>query len=82
MNLFRYIREYYKVPAKRLGAVTYRGRLAKITSAHGPHLRIKFVFGSGSKRPLVVHPTDPALIYLKPCQCEEFDYCETHGSRP
>ena len=51
----QYIRETYKVPAKRGGRVRYQGKsLGTITSARGPHLRIRL---DGEKRPGIYHPT-------------------------
>jgi hypothetical protein len=49
-----YIRKAYGVPAKRGGRVRYRGREGTITSACGPHLRVRF---DGDKRTSILHPT-------------------------
>jgi len=57
-----YIRSAYKVPAKRGQRVRYTGdkgpnavaRLGTITSAAGPHLRIRM---DGESYSLIYHPT-------------------------
>ena len=54
-----YIRNYYAVPAKRRGKVTYKGQLGTITGASGPHVRMRL---DGEKRIRSYHPMD--LIYL------------------
>lgn len=54
-----YVRQYYGVPAKKGGRVTYRGAPGKIMGASGPHVDVKL--DSGRRFP--VHPTDGDLIY-------------------
>ncbi len=54
----QYIRNYYGVPAKRGGRVRYTGEdkpvEGTITSANGPHLRIRL---DGTTYSLIFHPT-------------------------
>jgi hypothetical protein len=39
---FDYIREKYRVPAKRMGRIRYDGKLGTITgTAHGAHLLVR-----------------------------------------
>lgn len=53
-----WIRDYYRVPAKRGGRVEYTGagapKLGTIKSASGPHLMILL---DGSKHAMPFHPT-------------------------
>ncbi len=54
-----YIRQYYRVPAKRGGRIKYLGgtggpRFGTIKSAKGPHLRILL---DGDRWPGHFHPT-------------------------
>ena len=49
-----YIRNYYKVPAKRFGKVQYKGQNGVITGASGGHLRIRL---DGEKKSKLYHPT-------------------------
>jgi hypothetical protein len=50
----KWIREYYKVPARRGVQVRYRGWAGVITGATGQYLRIRL---NGDKRSDVYHPT-------------------------
>ncbi|WP_109527219.1 MULTISPECIES: hypothetical protein [Nocardia] len=54
----QYVRDYYKVPAKRGGRVRYTGdkepRLGTITAARGGGLRIRL---DGDKWAMPFHPT-------------------------
>ena len=56
-----YIQEYYGVPAKKGGKVTYKGVPGKIVGYSGPHIKIKLE-GESKGRPY--HPKDPDLVYL------------------
>jgi hypothetical protein len=53
-----YIRDYYKVPAKRGARVRYTGngktQLGEITGSNGPHLLIRMI---GEKTAQPYHPT-------------------------
>lgn len=49
-----YIRSFYGVPAKRGGRVRFFGKAGTITSAKGPHLRVRF---DGERRSRCLHPT-------------------------
>ena len=55
-----YVRNHYRVPAKRGGRVTYKGKPGAITGARGPHVRIRL---DGEKHARPYHPTDPDLTY-------------------
>lgn len=55
-----YVRNFYRVPAKRGRLVTYNGSPGRITSADS---RIRVLF-DGEKHPLIIHPTDEGLVYL------------------
>lgn len=50
----QYIRNYYKVPAKRGGKITYKGKAGTIVGAKGAHLRIRL---EGENRIGSYHPT-------------------------
>lgn len=50
----KYIRDTYKVPAKRGMKVIADGEPGKIVGSHGAYLRIKLDF---KKKPLPFHPT-------------------------
>lgn len=54
-----YIRNYYGVPAKRGGRVTYQGNPGTITGHSGPHLKVRL---DGEKHSGIYHPMD--LEYL------------------
>jgi hypothetical protein len=55
-----YVRERYGVPARRGARVRYRGlpgeaaRLGRVTSARGPHIRVRL---DGERRSRIFHPT-------------------------
>jgi hypothetical protein len=56
----QYIRDYYKVPAKRGAKIKFRGIPHVITSADGAHLRAKPLTSSGEPfrvKPVIIHPT-------------------------
>lgn len=61
----QYIRDYYKVPAKRGCKVKYngdgRGRVGRITSAEGNRIRVSF---DGTRMRYILHPTWK-IDYLK-----------------
>lgn len=48
----KYVRENYRVPAKRGVRIMFRGQEYKITSAKGPYLRVR-----GSEGIITIHPT-------------------------
>lgn len=50
----KYIRNQYKVPAKRGGKIKYKGVAGTIVGAKGPYLRIRL---DGEKRVASYHPT-------------------------
>ena len=49
-----YIREYYKVPAKKGARIKFHARPGTIVGAQGPHLRIRLDGDTGIKS---YHPT-------------------------
>lgn len=67
----QYVRDYYRVPAKRGGRIRYTGdrepRLGTITSARGGSLRIRL---DGEKHAAPYHPTWE-LEYLTPADRED-----------
>ncbi len=56
----QYVRDYYKVPAIKGAAVTYRGKPGTITGASGPHVMIRL---DGEKHARPYHPKDNDLVY-------------------
>ena len=50
-----YVRNYYRVPAKKGKIVSYNGKLGIITGASGPHVKVKL---EGMKHALCYHPSD------------------------
>jgi hypothetical protein len=50
-----YVRNYYRVPAKKGKIVSYNGKLGVITGASGPHVKVKF---KGEKHTWSYHPSD------------------------
>ena len=50
-----YIRNYYRVPAKKGKIVSYKGKLGMITGASGPHVKVRL---EGEKNALPYHPDD------------------------
>jgi len=58
---FKYIRECYKVPARRGAQVICDGKHGVITSARYQYLRVRL---EGEKRPRIYHPTD--ILYVMP----------------
>lgn len=50
----KYIRDYYKVPAKRGMTIIANGKRGVITSANGPHLMVRI---DGAKHSFPYHPT-------------------------
>lgn len=54
----QWVRDNYRVPAKRGGRVRYTGertpQLGTITGTKGPYLRIRL---DGERRPIPFHPT-------------------------
>lgn len=59
----KYIRDYYKVPAKIGGLVLYNGRPGVIVAGYKQYLRIRL---DGEKRSGIYHPT--YLIEYLPAQ--------------
>ncbi len=60
-----YVRSTYHVPAKRGGRVLYRLNSGRIVSAtHNLYV----LMDNGGRYPIVVHPTDPDLVYLDAVQ--------------
>lgn len=57
-----YIRKRYSVPAKRGQLMTFNGRRARITSAHGAHFYIRME--ESGRRVGPFHPSDADLRYL------------------
>jgi hypothetical protein len=54
----QYVRDYYKVPAKRGGRIMFDGwRIGTILSADGPYLRIRFDDRERKSHVEYVHPT-------------------------
>lgn len=51
---FDYIRERYKVPAKRGARVTYEGRPGTVTGFRGAYIKVRL---DGEQRESVYHPT-------------------------
>jgi hypothetical protein len=49
-----YVRNYYKVPAKRGMRITIEGKPATIVGFRGPHLRLRI---DGEKHIVSAHPT-------------------------
>jgi hypothetical protein len=62
MNGFEYIRDHYRVPARRGGRVKFRGEPGRVVGTSGPHLRVRLDSGAT----LVLHPTESGLCYLPP----------------
>jgi len=56
-----YIRDYYRVPAKKGKIVIYKGKFGIITGARGPHVKVRL---DGEKHAKPYHPSD--LIYDLP----------------
>lgn len=52
---FKYIQDFYGVPAKRGQRVKYRGRIGSITSASGHYINIRFDGDKQTTGPF--HPT-------------------------
>ena len=50
-----YVRNYYKVPAKKGKIVSYNGKLGVITGGSGPHVKVKL---EGEKHARPYHPSD------------------------
>lgn len=50
----QYIRDTYRVPAKRGGRVEFQGRPGTITSTDGARLRVRL---DGDRRNVILHPT-------------------------
>ncbi|MEQ7008424.1 hypothetical protein ABN028_19820 [Actinopolymorpha sp. B17G11] len=68
----KYVRDTYKVPARRGGRVRYTGdkdgpKLATIVSFPGPHLGLRF---DGETRTISAHPTWE-IEYLPPATREK-----------
>lgn len=59
-SMMGYIRETYKVPAKRGMRVRFNGLNGRIVGSRGGYLRVRL---DGSKRPLICHPTWE-MVYL------------------
>ncbi len=55
-----YIRNYYKVPAFKGHAVTYKGNEGTITGSSGPHVAVRL---AGKRLSIPIHPKDPNLEY-------------------
>lgn len=63
----KYIRDYYKVPAKRGGRVLVNGWGGRIISAVGSYLKIRLDKQLSSYANLY-HPTDERLQYVQSAQ--------------
>ena len=50
-----YIRNYYRVPAKKGKIVSYKNKLGVITGANGPHVKMRL---EGERYSLSYHPSD------------------------
>lgn len=57
----KYIRQTYRVPARRGRIVSYWGEVFRIVSSRDAHLVLRNIYTP--KWRIIVHPTDERLIY-------------------